>query len=178
MKKLLVIIGLCILLAAALYVYFFILNPSPTPKDLQNAVGQTLPLSQATPLVCELADADLSDDFSKAFMDKATITVLSINEEGTSATVKFSAPDIGRILQSNLPTDTTGDYEALFAQYWANVTAALANAAPEDMITQTVECPVVEQEEGKQISVANTQIFDYQQELADALLEILLESEG
>ena len=179
MKKTLLIIGLCCLLVIALLIACFVFKPATETTELQDVIGETLSLSQATPIVCELSDAELSDDFSQAFMKKTTITVLSLNEEETSATVKISAPDMEQILRNSLPADDAAeDYEALFAQYWTNVIAALENVAEEQMITQTVECPVIEQEDVKQISVANAPLFNYQQLLADTLLEMLLGSEG
>ena len=178
MKKLILLFVILALIAATVLVACFFLFREKEPTSLEDLTGQTLPLSKATPFVCELAEADLSDDFSAAFMQKATIHVLSIDEERGIATVEFTAPDVKQILLGALPADTSsGDYEALFTQYCENITAALANATPEQMITQSAECPVVVQDTEKRISIEGVPLFNYQEVLADALLEMLFGSE-
>jgi hypothetical protein len=119
---------------------------------------------------------DMDDDFSQTFMRKTTMKIIEINEDSKIATVEFCVPDIEKIMLSELPTDETDDYDTLFSTYCSNINEAIANADEADMITQTIECPVITDDSGSKISIEGAPLLNYQNILADILIDIINES--
>ena len=145
--------------------------------DLSEIVGSTQSLSEAKPYVYELAYANADDDFSRAFMGKTTMKINSINSETGMAQVEFCVPDLEKIMRANLPSDTSGDYDALLEKYFSDINAAIVGAGEGEMIAKTLECPVVTDAFGTKVSIEGAPILNYQNILAEALMEMLSEGE-
>ena len=145
--------------------------------DLSEIVGSTQSLSEAKPYVYELAYANADDDFSRAFMGKTTMKINSINSETGMAQVEFCVPDLEKIMRANLPSDTSGDYDALLEKYFSDINAAIVGAGEGEMIVKTLECPVVTDAFGTKVSIEGAPILNYQNILAEALMEMLSEGE-
>ncbi len=151
---------------------------SPTkPIDLSSVVGHTQNLPNTSAFVYEVSQATFSDPLSQSFLEKSTLKVISIDKEAKSAKVEFRVPDLDKIMRGNLPSDTSVDFDILFAQYEAAVNQAISSASASDMISTTVQCPIITKNSQPYISIIDAPIFNYQSILAEILLEMLQESE-
>jgi len=151
---------------------------SPTkPIDLSSVVGHTQNLPSTAGFVYEVSQATFSDPLSQSFLEKSTLTVISIDKETQSAQVEFYVPDLDKIMREHLPTDTSADFEILFAQYESAINQAISSASASDMISTTVQCPIITKDTQPYISIIDAPIFNYQSILAEILLEMLQESE-
>jgi len=176
-KKMIWVIGGISIVVIGAIMALILIKPFNKKADLNEIVGDTILLENATTYVYEFTD-DMDDDFSQAFIRKTTMKIIEINEDSKIATVEFCVPDIEKIMLSELPTVETDDYDTLFSTYCSNINEAIANADEDDMITQTIECPVITDDLGSKISIEGAPLLNYQNILADILIDIINESEA
>jgi len=173
MKRSTMIISI-VAIVAIVAVIAVLANLTGKPTDINDVVGESLTLADAAPYVKELADSEMDDDFSLAVVGKTRIEVVSLDAEGETAEVKLYAPDIEKIMLANIPEDLSGDFDALLEKYCADVSAAIANATEDDMISETMTCPVVSGEGGTKVSIEGAPILNYQSILAEILVEMAM----
>ena len=145
--------------------------------DINDIVGATASFSDVKAYVYELANGNVDDDFSRAFMGRSTMKIISVNAENNVASVEFCVPDLEKIMRAELPDDLSGDYDALFEKYFSDINAAIADADESDMLTQTIDCQVITDSFGSKISIEGAPILNYQNILAEVLIEALSGSE-
>jgi hypothetical protein len=176
MKRSTMIISI-VAIVALVAVFAVLMNQTGEITDINEVVGESLTLDAAAPYVHELADSEMDDDFSRAVVGKTTIEVVSLDAENETAEVKLYAPDIEKIMLANIPEDLSGDFDALFEKYCADVSAAIANATEDEMISETLTCPVVSGEEGTKVSIEGAPILNYQKILAEILVVMAMGGE-
>lgn len=147
--------------------------------DIEDIVGDTVSLDGAKSYIYELYENESEDDFTLAFTRKANMKIVSVDENEKTATVEFYTPDIDKIMRSNLPSVESDNFDELFEKYCSDINKAIENADSDDMITQTVKCPVITDESGTKISIKGAPLLNYEDILVEVLLEILMnESEA
>ena len=142
----------------------------PKCGSLEKIIDKPISMSEAEAYVYEISEADVSDDFSEAFLEGSSMTVTEI--DGDVATVELSYPDVEKIMRELLPEDTSGDYGELFESYYEAVLDRISDPHRSDIISEEIEAPIVEGDEGDMISLEGTDILNFEAIILEMLEEL------
>lgn len=173
-------VALILIAAISLIIVLEKTNVKP-PISLKACVGKNITLSQGMQFVDGISTEGFDDEFSSVYSEAVRINVENIDEEKLVATITVQVPPLRDILESCLPQDTSEDFDTLFDGYMDDVYASISACPYDKLVTNTVECDVVEKD-GLKI-VANNEfraaVFpDVEQLLAELLMEMLAVREG
>ena len=151
------------------------------PKDLKDILNKEVTLMEGI-LYCDgVTDETFEDDFSKVYSHAATIKVESIDETTMMAKVTVVAPPLRDIMESCLPKDSDGDYDAVFTSYMSKIYDAIRDCPEGDKVSTTLECKVIEEDGLKLVPTGEftDALFpDVQQLLSEVMLDLLSTKEG
>lgn len=142
LKKPILIGGIAVIVVAILLTTILILINAK--KDIKDIVGKQLSLSEGLSYCDGFADEKFDDDISKAFLSATTFKVISINDESATVMIEISAPPIKEILNNCLPKEDTTDFDNAFEEYMENVKKSISYTKQENLITTTVNCPIID----------------------------------
>ncbi|MBQ8182413.1 MAG: hypothetical protein IJ025_00740 [Clostridia bacterium] len=140
-------------------------------KSVSDIVGKELELKKAAEYCYSPDELNASDDISGAYLNSATITVLSVDPEENTAVVSVCSPPIGKILTSYMAYENNPrDFDS------KTLSSAIKDFPDSDKITTTLTCPVIITEDGEKLIVTDelyTAIFP---EINEFYKEILTRS--
>lgn len=152
-----------------------------TIADVRDVLNKTLISSEFLSYLDSGTRTNLEDEFSKVYSESVKIKVSALDEASQTATIEVSAPPLRAIFENSIPTETSGDFDVMFDQYMDAVQDAVSNCAPEAIVTSTVTCCVVGEDNLK--IVPNNDLYDamfpdIQSLLGDILVQMLVDKEG
>lgn len=152
-----------------------------TIANVRDVLGKTISSAELVNLMYVSTESSVEDDFSKVYSEAVKVEVIALDEESKTVTLQISAPPLKEIFQDSMPTNLSQDYDTLFEAYMSKVLDGIEKCESKDMLTQTVQCSVVDDNGFKIVAnkdLANAVFPDVQILLQELLLQMATRKDG